>query len=346
MIKVSVIIPVYRVPLDYLRTCFDSLVAQTMQECEFIVVSDGAPKAEYFACKEYEAKDSRFRVFMREHSGVSATRNYGTDQAQGEYITFVDCDDYLQGNALDICYKWAKKWNSDILATNYAEETMKKNVPSPRIWSSKPVPEINRTKRESILREFIRLKPNSISRGPWGKLYRRRYLLDNNLFFATHLTIGEDLVFNFFCFCKAPILSFLSETFYFYRNNTESVTKSFNRNFFYEHIKPILEIQKRSGNKFEDLLGREALDIFFQSWPYCYMNPQNTDSLFRRMKQIHQIINDSHFQDLLSKANADNMNLFVKFEFYMFKRKIVFPIWLHAFKAILLNALSIKWTKV
>lgn len=345
MIKISVIVPVYKVPLEYLQDCFHSLTVQTMQDCEFIVVSDGAPKAECSICEEYVSKDARFKFFKRKHVGVSATRNYGINLAQGEYITFVDSDDFLQNNALEICYKWAKKWNSDILATNYIEETIKKKVSLPRVWHSKPIPEINKTERESILREFIHLKPNSISRGPWGKLYRRQLLLENNLSFATHLTIGEDLVFNFFCFCKAPTLSFLSKSFYFYRSNTRSVTKSFNRNFFYERIKPILEIQKQLGTKFEDLLGREALNIFFQSWPHCYMNPQNTDSLYCRMKQIRQIINNSHFQDLLSKANTDNMNFFVKLEILFFKRKIIIPIWLHAIKAILLKAFLLNRQK-
>ena len=82
MIKVSVIVPVYKVPLKYLRACLDSLTAQTLQECEFIVVSDGAPEAECAICAEYAGKDSRLKFFRREHAGVSATRNYGIEKAQ------------------------------------------------------------------------------------------------------------------------------------------------------------------------------------------------------------------------------------------------------------------------
>ena len=99
-IKVSVVVPVYKVPLEYLRVCLDSLAAQTLQECEFIVVSDGAPEAECSICEEYANKDSRFKYFRREHAGVSVTRNFGIEQAQGEYISFVDSDDYVKQNYL------------------------------------------------------------------------------------------------------------------------------------------------------------------------------------------------------------------------------------------------------
>ena len=98
MVILSIIIPVYRIPLDYLRVCFNSLISQSLQQCEFIVIADGAPDAECSICEEYAKKDSRFKFFKREHAGVSATRNFGIGQAQGEYITFVDSDDWIESS--------------------------------------------------------------------------------------------------------------------------------------------------------------------------------------------------------------------------------------------------------
>ena len=74
MIKVSVIVPVYIVPLEYLQTCLDSLIAQTMRECEFIIVSDGALETECSICENYAKRDSRLKFYKRAHAGVSATR--------------------------------------------------------------------------------------------------------------------------------------------------------------------------------------------------------------------------------------------------------------------------------
>ena len=114
-INISVIIPVFTVPLEYMRACFDSLKNQTMQECEFVVVSDGAPEEESSICEEYVNKDARFKFFRREHAGVSAARNFGIEHAQGEYIVFVDSDDKTTKDFCSAIYSSAKKWNSDIL---------------------------------------------------------------------------------------------------------------------------------------------------------------------------------------------------------------------------------------
>lgn len=335
MIKVSVIVPVYKVPLKYLRACLDSLTAQTLQECEFIVVSDGAPEAECAICEEYAQNDARFKFFIREHAGVSATRNYGIEQAQGEYITFVDADDVISNKAFDFWYKKAKEWNSDIIASNYAEISANNKLIKEHIWNSTSCAIIDNLQRETILKEFIHPKSNSISRGPWGKLYRQKFLLENTIKFCHHLQIGEDLVFNFDCFNKAPNISFYSEIHYHYREVSQSVTRAFNPNYFYDRFAPILEIHKTNPNKYEDLLGREVLEFFFGSWNHCYMNAQNAETLYIRVKKISQIINNIEFQYLLSKANTENMTILVKLENFLFKRKIIFPIWLHAIKAFL-----------
>ena len=123
-IKVSVIVPVYNV-LEYLRTCLDSLVAQTMCECEFIVVSDGASEAECSICEEYVAKDSRFKFFRRNHGGLAAVKNFGMTQAQGEYISFVDSDDWIAPDILKDAYELSRKTNSDVTFWNYSVVTPK-----------------------------------------------------------------------------------------------------------------------------------------------------------------------------------------------------------------------------
>ena len=125
-IKVSVILPVYKVPLEYLRDCLDSLIAQTLRECEFIMVSDGAPEAECSVCEEYVARDSRFKFFKCEHAGVSVARNFGINQAQGEYTSFVDSDDLVSPEIFQKAYDFSKKENSDIVFWNMLLQRPKK----------------------------------------------------------------------------------------------------------------------------------------------------------------------------------------------------------------------------
>lgn len=337
MIKVSVIVPVYKVPLKYLRACLDSLTAQTLQECEFIVVSDGAPEAECAICEEYVKKDSRFKFFKREHAGVSTARNYGIQQAQGEYVTFVDSDDIIQENAIELWYKYAKKWNSDILATNMAEIPVGRDNFEKNLWQSRLKTFINKLEKESILQEFVHSKEKSIPRGACGKLYRHLFLLENNLFFDAELKIGEDLLFNLLCFNKATNISYLPTISYLYRANPYSATRAFNPNFFYDHFAPVLKIQRYFPGKYNELLGRETLDLFYLSWEHCYMHPQNPEPFLIRIKKMKQIIGSSIFQNLITTADTKKMRPLIKFELFWYKKKVIFPIWLHAIKKSLLT---------
>ena len=332
-LKVSVIIPVYKVPLEYLRACLDSLTAQTLQECEFIIVSDGAPKAESSICEDYEKKDVRFRFFKRIHAGVSATRNYGIEQAQGEYITFVDSDDILYNKALESCYKHAKQWNNDILVFNYAKQSSQGEQTYQEPWHSTSLNKISEIERISILQEFIHLKQNSIPRGVCGKIYLKRFIKNNKISFNEKINMGEDLLFNFYCFTASANISYLSKTYYLYRYNSKSATNSFDPNYFYNRIAPILEIKKNFPNKYENLTNHEIIAIFFQSWQFCYMNPLNKQSLRIRVKKIKQIIYDNFFQSILANTTTKDMSRLIQLELFLFKHKITFPIWLHAFKA-------------
>ena len=91
--KISVIIPVYNTE-KYLHRCIDSVLAQTYQDFELLLIDDGSKDSSGAICDEYAAKDTRVRVFHKENGGVSDTRNYGLDLAQGKYLMFLDSDDF------------------------------------------------------------------------------------------------------------------------------------------------------------------------------------------------------------------------------------------------------------
>lgn len=103
--KVSIIIPVYKVPEQYLRQCIESCINQTMKEIEIILVDDGSPDDCGKICDEYAAKDTRVRVIHKENGGLAAARNTGQDFARGETMMFLDGDDYLELNCCGLAYK-------------------------------------------------------------------------------------------------------------------------------------------------------------------------------------------------------------------------------------------------
>ena len=114
MAKVSVIVPVYNVE-DYLRECLDSLINQTLEDIQIILVDDGSKDNSGIICDEYAKKDSRISVIHKENGGQSSARNAGLEIASGEYVLFVDSDDYIVENALEVLFGNAYEYDVDII---------------------------------------------------------------------------------------------------------------------------------------------------------------------------------------------------------------------------------------
>ena len=136
MPAVSVVIPVYN-SAKYLRECLDSIVAQTFSDWEIIAVDDGSSDESPEILDEYAAKDSRIKVIHKANAGVSAARNDGLDAAQGEYVVFVDSDDLLVVNALDILHKTISSENADIAFADHFSFQCDKNQEKERRYVSR-----------------------------------------------------------------------------------------------------------------------------------------------------------------------------------------------------------------
>ena len=116
---ISVIVPVYNAE-KYLKECIRSILNQTIQNLELILVNDGSTDGSGYICDEYINKDNRIKVIHKENGGVSSARNMGISEATGEYFTFVDSDDYLEPNALEILYNDIIIYNADISCALHA----------------------------------------------------------------------------------------------------------------------------------------------------------------------------------------------------------------------------------
>lgn len=114
MAKVSIIVPIYNVE-SYLSKCLDSLINQTYKDIEIICVNDGSKDNSLSVAERYKEKDSRVKVYTKENGGLSDARNFGIEKAQGEYLCFVDSDDYIDKELLELSYNMGKENNSDIV---------------------------------------------------------------------------------------------------------------------------------------------------------------------------------------------------------------------------------------
>lgn len=225
--KVSIIVPVYNVE-KYLRRCVDSLIEQSYSQIEILLIDDGSKDNSFLICKEYAEKDSRIRVFHKENEGLGLTRNYGIERACGEYITFVDSDDYLAADAIEIMLKKAVITGADvIIASHYYKNKEQKNVLPERLYSGAEI-------KETLMVHMMGNKGNyldALSYTAWGKLYKKELFTKNNLFFPSERKfIWEDLAFSVEAYPLCEKVYILHKPVYYYCFNEGSLTHTYKPN--------------------------------------------------------------------------------------------------------------------
>lgn len=209
---VSIIVPIYKVEA-YLRRCLDSIVNQTYTNLEIILVDDGSPDNCPQICDEYAAKDNRIIVIHKENGGLSDARNTGLDICKGEYISFVDSDDWVNERYIEILFNLAIKEDADI-AIGEHEKTYNEQIPFQRII------EKNRIlfPLEAIEILFQRKHLSFIL--SWGKLYRKH--LFSNIKFPKR-KFHEDEFTSFILFYNANKIVHTSKILYYYYQRNDSI---------------------------------------------------------------------------------------------------------------------------
>lgn len=197
MPTISVIIPVYNTE-KYLRRCIDSVLAQTYQDFELLLIDDGSEDSSGAICDEYAARDSRVKVFHKENGGVSSARNLGLDNARGEWITFVDSDDYIEEKFLK---SFEGNLDADLVVGNMiiCEDGKSRRDIGAHIVPGKYSP------IQSVLKGNL---TNHAFCAPWGKLFRKDCIGD--LHFDVRMTICEDTKFVYNYIAKAKDMRILS----------------------------------------------------------------------------------------------------------------------------------------
>ena len=183
MTKISVIVPVYNAE-KYLCRCIDSILSQTFTDFELLLINDGSKDGSDAICDEYAAKDNRVRVFHKENGGVSSARNLGLDNAKGEWITFVDSDDFIPSDSL----KSLSNNNSEDLIIGEFQYSNGENLFGLR-WNDNSV-------ERNDFSEFLSLNiDTSFFRAPWCKLFKNKIITECDLRFDVSLMLGEDTIF-------------------------------------------------------------------------------------------------------------------------------------------------------
>ena len=229
MAKVSIILPVFNVE-DYIVKCLDSLINQSLQDIEIICINDGSTDNSLEIMKAYEQKDKRILVIDQENKGQGAARNKGLEVAQGEYIGFVDPDDWVDTDMYEQMYNQAKALNSEIVICDYIRYIEKNG----RNWQQQYFRRATSVKSSEIFDVPSRKNLDKDIINPsllispcycWNKIYKREFLQKNNMLFPNDRCY-EDVMFILKSHILADNISYINKGYYYYRVNETSTLRT------------------------------------------------------------------------------------------------------------------------
>ncbi len=222
---VSIIVPVYNVE-HYLQRCMKSLLEQTYSNLEIILVDDGSTDGSPKLCDKYEKCDARVKVIHKENAGLGMARNTGLENASGKFLFFIDSDDYISLNTVEVCVASALKYKSNIVAfgrNNVSEDG--------RIEVEKISAKEGAYTGESIVKEILcGMFTYSIGFGisACGKMYARSILLGlDKRFKSEREIVSEDAYFMLDLFSDIKIVSIVPENLYYYCHRDGSLTRTY-----------------------------------------------------------------------------------------------------------------------
>lgn len=213
MQKVSVIIPVYNCE-KYLKRCIDSVLNQTFNDYEVILINDGSIDKSAIICDEYATRDKRIKVLHKKNQGVSSARNDGIKRSEGEWICFLDADDWWECDFLENLLKCVSKFGVDMCMVpfilEYKDKSYNTLVFENYVGDIAEVIVGNYTSRESLLCTL------------WNKLYNRKIIIDNNILFPEGLSYAEDSIFNLTYLKYIKTIHISDKPYYHYWQESEN----------------------------------------------------------------------------------------------------------------------------
>ncbi len=321
----SVIIPVYNVE-DYLNECLDSVINQTLEDIEIICIDDGSTDNSPNILKEYQKKDSRIKIITKENGGQATARNLGIKEAQGEYIAFVDSDDFIEPTMFEKLYTKAKDNNLDIAMCKIATYDNQTKEIKDNVWYY----------MLGVFRDFEKDIFNHkdtkeftchIAVTPYNKIYKTTLLKENNILFPEGL-IFEDEKFFYDTYLRAKRVSIVDEFLYYYRINRKGSTVDTIKDNDFSDIIPISKLIRetfKETDNYEDykiLLSNRFIHL--QLARFTQTSQKYKENFFNLLKSdLEEVLADRTIYDNLESdvklrvdkiINSESLNEFEKLD--------------------------------
>lgn len=225
-ITISIIIPVYNTS-KYLVKCMDSIVNQSFSSFEAIIINDGSTDNSLEICTLYQEKDERIKIFSQANGGISNALNNGISEAQGEWLCFVDSDDWIDTNALEGLAGLTKKFPQASLIRSFCRFA----------YPDKLQEQTNRAKSAYCFNQSDFIEKDKIGGFTHSLFVKREIVVQNNLKFDTELKIKADMVFNWKCVLNSDFIILSDFVYYNYLIRPDSIIQTLDQNKILDNLK-------------------------------------------------------------------------------------------------------------
>lgn len=307
---ISVIVPVYNVGA-YLRQCMDSIVRQTYRRLEIIAINDGSTDDSLSILKAYASSDSRITILSKENAGLMAAWMDGLNMASGDWIMFVDSDDWLELSIVERLRACQCESGADVVVAASQLESLHRK---PRKYGFRMEPGLHRMSSElfaRIINDQGECGKRVLPINRWGKLIHKNLLLQNLKYCDTRISYAEDVNIMVPVLGEARLIHLVDESLYHYRMNPSSITHSYIEgiqeqiNALYACLFRYAQDTNRNASVFRALNLDYAGHILF-----CVKRELTFNGLFCGVRgAIRLYSNDSHWADILTQTDTSRFSL-------------------------------------
>lgn len=331
--KVSFILPIYKTPEEFLRKCVESICNQTYENIEILLIEDGSPDDCPKICDALADIDSRIQVIHQENQGVSAARNNGVLQASGDWICFIDPDDWVDEDLLTNIFENSKGLEPlDVVFWDYTKEFGKVSQEINHLGKEKL---LFSTEKELENLHLLTLELTSGLGSVWAKLYRKSFLIEKNLCSNITLPRGQDVEFNVRVFEKVKKALFIPEASYHYRYDDDTASTAFNKNFadyltrFTNALHEDIEIMQK-GEPFKQKLYERSIHALLAISVRYTFHPNNPEKFCAKIKSYRELCKKKVFALSIKNATYKNFGIARKVALFCLKTKFIFGIYMIA----------------
>lgn len=336
MKKVSIIIPIYNVE-KFLPKCLESVIGQTYADLEIICVDDGTPDKSAAVILSYAEKDGRIKLISQKNQGLSGARNTGIAAATGDYVIFLDGDDWLDCEAVAAAVATAEKNSADVVMWSYVREFPEHSAEKIIFGEDKLFDEEGSRKLHRRMAGLLGEETSNPGDADslvtaWGKLYRADIIKENELQFVDTKIIGtEDALFNLQLFGFVKRAYFINRPFNHYRkDNRTSLTRSYKARLFsqwnelYDRMESYIA-ENELGEEFEAALSNRICFSMIGLGLTELLNPEGHRA---RIRNIKKFISTERYKKAYGRLNMKYLPIHWKIFFFFCKKRFALGVYL------------------